>query len=159
MLVLTLRRRRREAKRVDLVAPPAPLPEIPPEIRSAVLKLRAEGKLISAVKLLRERIDVDAGWSGLADACGMRPTVPGEGFHAGKPIDRNDGTAVVHVALSRPRTGYSPIEASRLHHCIRGPVKDGLFGGWSLIMENTTSVVIWSAGHTTRFVTVCLSHV
>lgn len=59
MLVLTLRRRRREAKRVDLVAPPAPLPEIPPEIHSAVLKLRAEGKLISAVKLLRERIDVD----------------------------------------------------------------------------------------------------
>lgn len=59
MLVLTLRRRRREAKRVDLVAPPTPLPEIPPEIRSAVLKLRAEGKLISAVKLLRERIDVD----------------------------------------------------------------------------------------------------
>ena len=59
MLVLTLRRRQREAKRVDLVAPPAPLPEIPPEIRSAVLKLRAEGKLISAVKLLRERIDVD----------------------------------------------------------------------------------------------------
>lgn len=59
MLVLTLRRRRREAKRVDLVAPPAPQPEIPPEIRSAVLKLRAEGKLISAVKLLRERIDVD----------------------------------------------------------------------------------------------------
>ncbi len=59
MLVLTLRRRRREAKRVDLVAPPAPAPEIPPEIRSAVLKLRAEGKLISAVKLLRERIDVD----------------------------------------------------------------------------------------------------
>jgi ribosomal protein L7/L12 len=59
MLVLTLRRRRREAKRFDLVAPPAPAPEIPPEIRSAVLKLRAEGKLISAVKLLRERIDVD----------------------------------------------------------------------------------------------------
>lgn len=59
MLVLTLRRRRREAKRVDLVAPPAPTPEIPPEIRSAVLKLRAEGKLISAVKLLRESIDVD----------------------------------------------------------------------------------------------------
>ena len=59
MLVLTLRRRRREAKRVDLVAPPAPAQEIPPEIRSAVLKLRAEGKLISAVKLLRERIDVD----------------------------------------------------------------------------------------------------
>jgi hypothetical protein len=59
MLVLTFRRRRREAKRTDLVAPPVPLPEISPEIRSAVLKLRAEGKLISAIKLLRERIDVD----------------------------------------------------------------------------------------------------
>jgi ribosomal protein L7/L12 len=59
MLVLTLRRRRREAKRADLVAPPAPAPEISPEIRSAVLKLRAEGNMISAVKLLRERINVD----------------------------------------------------------------------------------------------------
>jgi hypothetical protein len=59
MLVLTFRRRRREAKRTDLVAPPAPLPEISPEIRSAVLKLRTEGKLISAIKLLRERIDVE----------------------------------------------------------------------------------------------------
>jgi ribosomal protein L7/L12 len=59
MLVLTLRRRRREAKRVDLVAPPVPLPEISPEIRSAVLKLRAEGKRISAIKLVRERINVD----------------------------------------------------------------------------------------------------
>lgn len=59
MLVLTLRRRRREAKRADLVAPPAPVSEISPEIRSAVLKLRAEGNMISAVKLLRERINVD----------------------------------------------------------------------------------------------------
>jgi ribosomal protein L7/L12 len=59
MLVLTLRRRRREAKRTDLVAPPAHLPEISPEIRSAVLKLRAEGKRISAIKLVRERINVD----------------------------------------------------------------------------------------------------
>lgn len=59
MLVLTLRRKRREARRVDLSAPPAPLPDIPNEIRSAVLKLRAEGNMIGAVKLLRERIDVD----------------------------------------------------------------------------------------------------
>lgn len=59
MLVLTLRRRRREAKLVDLVAPPAPAPEISPEIRSAVLKLRAEGNMINAIKLVRERIDVD----------------------------------------------------------------------------------------------------
>jgi ribosomal protein L7/L12 len=59
MLVLTLRRRRREAKRVDLVAPHAPLPELSPEIRSTVLKMRAEGNLIGAVKLVRERIDVD----------------------------------------------------------------------------------------------------
>jgi ribosomal protein L7/L12 len=59
MLVLTLRRRRREAKRADLVAPSAPLPEISPEIRSAVLKLRAEGRSIDAIKLVRERIDVD----------------------------------------------------------------------------------------------------
>jgi ribosomal protein L7/L12 len=59
MLVLTLRRRRREAKRADLVAPPAPLPDVSPEIRSAVLKLRAEGKTINAIKLVRERIKVD----------------------------------------------------------------------------------------------------
>ena len=59
MLVLTLRRRQREAKRADLVAPPAPAPEISPEIRSAVLKLRAEGNTISAIKLVRERINVD----------------------------------------------------------------------------------------------------
>jgi hypothetical protein len=59
MLVLTLRRRRREAKRGGLVAPPIPLPEISAEIRSAVLKLRAEGKMIDAIKLLQERIDVD----------------------------------------------------------------------------------------------------
>jgi hypothetical protein len=59
MLVLTLRRRRREAKRNDLVTPPAPRPEVSPEIRSAVLKLRAEGKTINAIKLVRERINVD----------------------------------------------------------------------------------------------------
>jgi ribosomal protein L7/L12 len=59
MLVLTLRRRRREAKRADLVAAPPPAPEISPEIRSAVLKLRAEGRSIDAVKLVRERIKVD----------------------------------------------------------------------------------------------------
>jgi hypothetical protein len=39
MLVLTLRRRRREAKQGALGAPPAPLPEISPEIRSSVLKM------------------------------------------------------------------------------------------------------------------------
>jgi ribosomal protein L7/L12 len=59
MLVLTLRRRRREAKQADLVAAPPPAPEISPEIRSAVLKLRAEGNAISAIKLVRERINVD----------------------------------------------------------------------------------------------------
>lgn len=59
MLVLTLRRRRREAKRADLVSPPVPMPEVSPEIRSAVLKLRAEGRSIDAVKLVRERIKVD----------------------------------------------------------------------------------------------------
>jgi hypothetical protein len=59
MLVLTLRRRRREAKRTDLVSPPVPMPEVSPEIRSAVLKLRAEGRSIDAVKLVRERIKVD----------------------------------------------------------------------------------------------------
>jgi ribosomal protein L7/L12 len=59
MLVLTLRRRRREAKRADLVTPPTPRPEVSPEIRSAVLKLRAEGKTINAIKLVRERINVD----------------------------------------------------------------------------------------------------
>jgi ribosomal protein L7/L12 len=59
MLVLMLRRRRREAKRVDLVAPPAPLPEISAEIRSSVLKMRAEGRSIDAIKLVRERIGVD----------------------------------------------------------------------------------------------------
>jgi ribosomal protein L7/L12 len=59
MLVLTLRRRRREAKRADLVSSPVPMPEVSPEIRSAVLKLRAEGRSIDAVKLVRERIKVD----------------------------------------------------------------------------------------------------
>jgi ribosomal protein L7/L12 len=59
MLVLTFRRRRREAKRADLVAPPPPAPEISPEIRSAVLKLRAEGRGIDAIKLVRERVNVD----------------------------------------------------------------------------------------------------
>lgn len=59
MLVLTLRRRRREAKRADLVSPPVPMPEVSPEIRSAVLKLRAEGRSIDAIKLVRERIKVD----------------------------------------------------------------------------------------------------
>ena len=59
MLVLTLRRRRREAKRADLVTPPSVVPKISPEIRSAVLKLRAEGKTINAIKLVRERINVD----------------------------------------------------------------------------------------------------
>jgi ribosomal protein L7/L12 len=59
MLVLTLRRRRREAKRADLAAPPAAPPEISPELRSVVLKLRAEGKTVSAIKLVRERINVD----------------------------------------------------------------------------------------------------
>jgi hypothetical protein len=59
MLVLTLRRRRREAKRADLVTPPSAVPKISPEIRSAVLKLRAEGKTINAIKLVRERINVD----------------------------------------------------------------------------------------------------
>ncbi len=59
MLVLTLRRRRREAKRADLVTPPTTRPEVSPEIRSAVLKLRAEGKTINAIKLVRERINVD----------------------------------------------------------------------------------------------------
>ena len=70
----------------------------------------------------RGRSDVTAGWSCLADAERMRPAVPGEGFHAGKPTDRSDGTAVVRLAFAR-RTGYSPIEASRLHHCEPRPVK------------------------------------
>jgi hypothetical protein len=59
MLVLTLRRRRREAKRAELVTPPAQLPELSPEIRNGVIKLRAEGRTISAIKLVSERINVD----------------------------------------------------------------------------------------------------
>jgi ribosomal protein L7/L12 len=59
MLVLTLRRRRREAKRADLVTPPAQQPELSPEIRNGVIKLRAEGRTISAIKLASECVDVD----------------------------------------------------------------------------------------------------
>lgn len=59
MLVLTLRRRRREAKRADIATPPAPPPEVSPELRSVLLKLRAEGKTVSAIKLVRERINID----------------------------------------------------------------------------------------------------
>src|SRR5688572_25631767 len=33
-------------------------------------------------------------------SCGMRPAVPGDGFHAGKPTDRTDGTAVVRSAFA-----------------------------------------------------------
>jgi ribosomal protein L7/L12 len=53
--------KKRQLKRPDLANPPkAPQQvNIAPEVRSAVLKLRAEGRTIEAIKMLRERIGVD----------------------------------------------------------------------------------------------------
>jgi hypothetical protein len=55
LLMFLLRSRRRP----DLDQPPAPPPHIPDDLRRAALKLRAEGRIIEAIKLVRDRTGCD----------------------------------------------------------------------------------------------------
>jgi Ribosomal protein L7/L12 C-terminal domain len=46
---------RRPRKRSQLDRPPASLPVLPHDLKQQILKLRAEGRQIDAIKLVRER--------------------------------------------------------------------------------------------------------
>jgi DNA-binding MarR family transcriptional regulator len=61
LVVFLWRLKKRQLKRPDLSKPPKALQQvnISPEVRSAVLKFRAEGRTIEAIKMLRERLGVD----------------------------------------------------------------------------------------------------
>jgi ribosomal protein L7/L12 len=50
---------RRRKHRVDLDAPPALPVDLPGELKAVVLKYRAEGRTIEAIKLVRERTGCD----------------------------------------------------------------------------------------------------
>jgi hypothetical protein len=54
--LLSYRRRKRQSQ---LLMPPVPPPAVPPEIKAKLLKLRAEGRMIDAIKLVRERTGCD----------------------------------------------------------------------------------------------------
>jgi hypothetical protein len=54
--LLWLQRRKRPDKRAHLDQLPLPPPVLPHDLKQQVLKLRAEGRLIEAVKLVRERM-------------------------------------------------------------------------------------------------------
>ena len=54
--LLWFSRRKETAKRAHLDQVPRPPPVLPHDLKQQVLKLRAEGRLIEAVKLVRERM-------------------------------------------------------------------------------------------------------
>jgi ribosomal protein L7/L12 len=58
VLAIWIVARRRRNARPDLSTPPAPARELTGDIRAAALKLRAEGKTIDAIKLVRERTGI-----------------------------------------------------------------------------------------------------
>lgn len=55
MTLLHIRRNRRAVRRAHLDMPPAPPPALPSEMKAQLLKLKAEGRMIEAVKLVRDR--------------------------------------------------------------------------------------------------------
>lgn len=62
MILLNIRRNRRAMRRPNLDAPPA-APVGPPvlssDVRAQVLRMKAEGQMIAAIKLVRERTSCD----------------------------------------------------------------------------------------------------
>jgi large subunit ribosomal protein L7/L12 len=58
VLMIWIAARRGRSARSDLRGPPAQLPELTGDVRSAALKLRAEGKTIEAIRLVRERTGI-----------------------------------------------------------------------------------------------------
>ena len=59
MVALFLGWRRKRLNRSNLDKPPTPPPSLTPELRSQILKLRAEGRVIDAIKMVRERTGCD----------------------------------------------------------------------------------------------------
>jgi ribosomal protein L7/L12 len=59
ILVWRARRLSKAHSMPDLSGPPAPPVVLAPDVRAAALKLRAEGRLIEAIKLLRDRAGLD----------------------------------------------------------------------------------------------------
>jgi hypothetical protein len=48
---------RRPRRRVDVDRPPTSPPRLPDDLKQQVLKLRAEGRLMEAIKLVKERMN------------------------------------------------------------------------------------------------------
>lgn len=50
---------RRKRRPLDRIAPPVPLPPIQADVKAAVLKMRAEGRIIEAIKLVHDKAGCD----------------------------------------------------------------------------------------------------
>jgi hypothetical protein len=59
MILLNIRRSRRAMRRPNLDVPPATPPTLPPELRAQLLRMKAEGQMIAAIKLVRDRTNCD----------------------------------------------------------------------------------------------------
>lgn len=59
LLMLVVRRRQSRAGPRDLAAPPLPPPVLPADVHAQVLLLRAQGRTIEAIKLVRDRTRCD----------------------------------------------------------------------------------------------------